>query len=78
MKENKIYSNIINMREQDLSNLTKKELINLLLKQNTKIKLLKNKLQRPVPTPQKNVKLMKKTSFYHHQNSEMITNRYPN
>ena len=49
------------MREQDLSNLTKKELIKMLLKQNDKIKLLFNKvnqLQKPVPVPQKNVKQM--------------------
>ena len=58
------------MNEQDLSNLTKSQLINLLLKQNNKIQLLKYKLNneckndnnikpsRPVPAPRKNVKQM--------------------
>ena len=58
-----IYTNIMN--KQDLSNLTKTQLINLLLKQNTKMQLLKHKLNteckndnnikpsRPVPAPRK-------------------------
>ena len=37
-----ISTNIINMREQDLSNLTKKELIKMLLKQNVQ----KNNIKR--------------------------------
>ena len=58
------------MNKHDLSNLTKSQLINLLLKQNTKIQLLKYKLnqeskndnkiepRRPIPAPRKNVKQM--------------------
>ena len=53
--QNLIYNNY-NMKRQDLSNLNKDQLINLLLKQNTKIDLLKNKLDRPTPTSRKNVK----------------------
>ena len=56
--KNLIYSYSNNMRKQDLCNLTKEQLINLLLKQNTKINLLKNKLQRPTPAQRKNVKQM--------------------
>ena len=46
------------MYKQDLSNLTKEQLINLLLKQNKKIQLLKNKIERPTPAPRTNVKQM--------------------
>ena len=48
------------MYKQDLSNLSKEELINLLLKQNTKIQLLKNKYKpiRPTPAKRTNVKQM--------------------
>ena len=53
-----ISTNIINMRKHNLSNLSKDELINLLLKQNTKIQLLKNKLDRPTPAKRTNVKQM--------------------
>ena len=56
--KNLIYSYSNNMDKQDLSNLTKEQLINLLLKQNTKIQLLKNKLQKPVPAKRTNVKQM--------------------
>ena len=61
MTEKIIHTN--SMNKQDLSNRTKNQLINLLLKQNTKIQLLKYKLNnikpsRPVPTPRKNVKQM--------------------
>ena len=62
MTDKIIYTN--SMNKQDLSNLTKDELINMLLKQNTKIQLLKNKLKnecepsRPVSAPRKNVKQM--------------------
>ena len=55
--KNLIYNNY-NMDKYNLSSLTKDQLINLLLKQNTKIQLLKNKLQKPVPAPRKNVKQM--------------------
>ena len=48
------------MPKQDLSNLSKEQLINLLIKQNAKIQLLKNKYERPTPTPRKNVKQMVK------------------
>ena len=54
--KNIIYNNINTMYKQDLSNLTKDQLIDLLLKQNTKIQLLKNKLDRPTPAQRKNVK----------------------
>ena len=54
--KNIIYNNINNMDKQNLSNLTKDQLINLLLKQNTKINLLKNKLERPTPAKRTNVK----------------------
>ena len=49
--QNIIYT-YYNMNKQDLSNLTKSQQINLLLKQDDKIKLLFNKvnqLQKPVP-----------------------------
>ena len=39
--KNIIYTNINKMYKQDLSNLNKDQLINLLIKQNTKIQLLK-------------------------------------
>ena len=57
--KNLIYNNY-NMKRQDLSNLNKDQLIDLLLKQNTKIQLLKNKYEpnRPVPAKRKNVKQM--------------------
>ena len=56
-----------NMKTSDLNNLTKDQLINLVLKQNKKILIQKEKLQRkdnckPVPAPRKNVKQMVK--FY--------------
>ena len=55
--KNIIYNN---MDKQNLSNLSKEELINLLLKQNTKIQLLKNKYEpiRPTPAKRTNVKQM--------------------
>ena len=68
MTDKIIYTN--SMNKQDLSNLTKTQLINLLLKQNTKIQLLKYKLnqeskndnkiepRRPIPAPRKIVKQM--------------------
>ena len=56
--KNIIYNNINTMYKQDLSNLTKDQLIDLLLKQNTKIQLLKNKLDRPTPAQRRNVKQM--------------------
>ena len=57
--QNLIYS-YNNMDKRDLSNLSKDELINLLLKQNAKIQLLKNKYEpiRPTPAQRKNVKQM--------------------
>ena len=67
--KNIIYTN--SMNNSDLKNLTKSQLINLLLKQNAEIKLLlqqnveqqpKNddnvKPRRPIPTPRKSVKQM--------------------
>ena len=42
MAEKNIYTN--SMNQNSLSNLSKTQLINLLLRQNTKIQLLKNKL----------------------------------
>ena len=57
-EQNIIYDNINNMDKQNLSNLSKDQLIDLLLKQNTKIQLLKNKLDRPTPAKRKNVKQM--------------------
>ena len=56
--KNIIYNNINTMYKQDLSNLTKDQLINLLLKQNNKTQLLKNKLDRPTPAKRTNVKQM--------------------
>ena len=69
MTEKIISTNIMSTR--DLKNLTKSQLINLLLKQNAEIKLLlqqnveqqpKNddnvKPRRPIPTPRKSVKQM--------------------
>ena len=66
MTEKIIYTNSINkytnsMNKQDLSNLTKQQLIKLLLKQNDKIKMLfkkVNQMQKPIPAPRKNVKQM--------------------
>ena len=51
------------MKTSDLNNLTKDQLINLVLKQNKKILIQKEKLQlkdncKPVPAPRKNVKQM--------------------
>ena len=67
--KNIIHTN--SMNKHDLKNLTKSQLINLLLKQNAEIKLLlqqnvkqqpKNddnvKPRRPIPTPRKSVKQM--------------------
>ena len=56
--KNIIQTNINKMYKQDLTNLTKEQLINLLLKQNKKIQLLKNKIERPTPAPRTNVKQM--------------------
>ena len=58
--KNIIYTNINNMYKHNLSSLTKEELMNLLIKQNAKIQLLKNKYEpiRPVPASRKNVKQM--------------------
>ena len=56
--QNIIHTNINNMNTLDLSSLTKDQLINLLLKQNAKIQLLKNKIERPTPAPRRNVKQM--------------------
>ena len=56
--QNIIYTNINNMDKQALSNLNKDQLINLLLKQNAKIQLLKNKIERPTPAQRRNVKQM--------------------
>ena len=56
--QNIIHTNINNMDKYNLSNLNKDQLIDLLLKQNTKIQLLKNKLDRPTPAKRKNVKQM--------------------
>ena len=56
--QKKIYNNYMNA--SDLSNLNKDQLIDLLLKQNTKIQLLKNKYEpsKPVPAQRRNVKQM--------------------
>ena len=51
-------NNISTMDKQKLASLSKDQLINLLLKQNAKIQLLKNKLERPTPAPRRNVKQM--------------------
>ena len=59
MTEKIIHTN--SMNKQDLSNRTKNQLINLLLKQNDKIKMLfkkVNQIQKPIPAPRKNVKQM--------------------
>ena len=56
--QNIIHTNINNMDKYNLSSLTKDQLINLLLKQNAKIQLLKNKIERPTPAPRRNVKQM--------------------
>ena len=54
--KNIIYNNI-NMDKRNLSNLTKEQLIDLLVKQNKKIDLLKSKL-RPTPAKRTNVRQM--------------------
>ena len=56
--KNIIQTNINKMYKQDLTNLTKEQLINLLLKQNKKIQLLKNKLETPTPASRKSVRQM--------------------
>ena len=58
MTEKIIYGNSNTMSQQNLASLSKDQLINLLLKQNTKIQLLKNKLERPTPAKRTNVKQM--------------------
>ena len=56
--ENIISTN--NMKTSDLKNLTKSQLISLLIKQNLEIKKLlqQNIQQQPIPTPHKSVKQM--------------------
>ena len=54
--KNIIYNNI-NMDKRNLLNLTKEQLIDLLVKQNKKIDLLKSKL-RPTPAKRTNVRQM--------------------
>ena len=49
--KNIIYSYINKMNQQDLSNLSKEQLINIITKQNNKIQLLKNKIVQPTPKP---------------------------
>ena len=56
--KNLIYSYSNNMDKYNLSSLTKDQLINLLLKQNAKIQLLKNKIERPTPASRKSVRQM--------------------
>ena len=49
------------MNKRDLNNFTKSQLIKLIKKQNDKIRMLfkkVNQIQKPVPTPRKNVKQM--------------------
>ena len=64
MTEKIIYTYYMNTR--DLKNITKSQLINLLLKQNVEIKALQQAnqkqkpttIQKPIPTPQKSLKQM--------------------